>query len=72
MFHLFSSKHQNVTNVLDTTLDKLKSKDPILMKAISDRAGTIDPAIIENYRKQIIGQIEQRRNISQVIRSGLP
>jgi hypothetical protein len=51
MFHLFSSRHRNVTNVLDTTLAKLNSKDPILMKAISDQAGTIDPAIIENYRK---------------------
>ena len=26
MFHLFSSGHQNITNVLDLTLKKLKDK----------------------------------------------
>jgi hypothetical protein len=62
MFHLFSSKHQNVTNVLDMTLVKLKAKDPAMMKEISDRAGTIDPAIIENYRKQIISQIDHAKD----------
>ena len=61
MFHLFSSGHQNITNVLDLTLKKLKDKDPAMMKEISDRAGTVDPAILENYRKQIISQIEQAK-----------
>jgi integrase len=58
LFHPFSSKQQNITNVLNTTLNKLNAKDPAVMKEISDRAGTIDPAMIENYRQQIIAQIE--------------
>ena len=62
MFHLFSSKHGNVANVLDITLAKLKARDPAMMQEISDRAGTIDPAIIENYRKQIISQIEHAKD----------
>jgi predicted phosphodiesterase len=61
LFHLFSSKHQNVTHVLDSTLNKLNAKDPATMKLISDHAGTIDPAIVENYRKQIIAQIESSK-----------
>ena len=30
-----------------------------MMKEVSDRAGTVDPAMLVNYRKQIISQIEQ-------------
>jgi hypothetical protein len=32
-----------------------------MMRKISDRAGTVDPAMLENYRKQIISQIEQAK-----------
>jgi len=62
LFHLFSSKHGNVANVLDITLAKLKARDPAMMQEISDRAATIDPAIVENYRKQIISQIEHAKD----------
>jgi hypothetical protein len=47
LFHFFSSQHKNITNVLNTPLDKLNAKDPETMQQLSDAAGTIDPAIIE-------------------------
>jgi hypothetical protein len=62
LFHFFSSQHKNITNVLNTTLDKLNQKDPETMQQLSDAAGTIDPAIIENYRKQLISQIEDSKD----------
>ena len=61
MFHLFSSQHQNITNVLDSTLAKLKAKDPATMKQLADEAGTIDPDMSENYRKQLINQIQDSK-----------
>ena len=47
LFHLFSSNHRNVTNVLDSTLAKLQANDPATMKALADQAGTIDPDVLE-------------------------
>jgi hypothetical protein len=62
LFHLFSSQHQNITNVLDSTLQKLQAKDPETMKQLANEAGTIDPDMLENYRKQLISQIENSKD----------
>ena len=62
LFHLFSSQHQNITNVLDSTLDKLNNKDPETMKQLANEAGTIDPDMLENYRKQLINQIQDSKD----------
>ena len=43
-----------------THLDVYKRQ--AMMQEISDRAATIDPAIIENYRKQVISQIEHAKD----------
>jgi hypothetical protein len=61
LFHFFSSQYKNITNVLNTTLDKFNAKDPETMQQLSTAAGTIDPAIIENYRKQLISQIKDSK-----------
>jgi hypothetical protein len=61
VFHLFSSNHQNVTNVLDTTLNKLNANDPVAIAQISALAGTDDTATIEGYRQEIVNQIQRSK-----------
>ena len=57
MFHLFSSKHTNIANVLDQTISKLNARDPAVMAELEKQAKTTDPATIEGYREQIINQM---------------
>jgi Calcineurin-like phosphoesterase len=61
LFHSFSSKDQNITNVLDSTLSRLNAKDPTILQKISDHAGTTDPAEIESYRLEIIAEIQDAK-----------
>ena len=56
MFHLFSSKHKNVTTILDTTLAKLNSKDPAMIQKITSLAQSDDPLVIESCRERIVAQ----------------
>lgn len=57
MFHLFSSKHTNITNVLNLTISKLNACDPDLMAEVAKLADTSDPVAIEAYRQQIVDQM---------------
>lgn len=62
MFHLFSNKDQNITNVLDSTIKRLNAKDPALMQEIANRSGTQDPAILELNRVSIISACQNAKN----------
>ena len=62
MFHTFSNQDQNITNVLDSTINRLNAKDPTLMQEIANRAGTQDPATIENWRVAIIKQSQSAKD----------
>jgi hypothetical protein len=69
LFHLFRGPHQNITNVLDSTLQKLQTKDPETMEQLANEAGTIDPDMLENYRKHLNSQIQNCRIVSPATRN---
>jgi hypothetical protein len=62
MFHHFSNKDQNITNVLDSTINRLNAKDPTLMQEIANRSGTQDPARLELNRVSIISACQNAKN----------
>ena len=63
MFHLFSSKHSNVTNVLDSAVAKLDgpAPDPTMIAEIAKLADSSDPAVIEGFRRQIVAQCHEAK-----------